>query len=161
MNPDFIIFVDGGCTSNPGNLAVGVVVCSPDHQIIVENARAVGSGTNNVAEYRALEHGICMANLIGAQRPLFCTDSDLVVKQVNHLWAMKGNDELKDAHARCTSALMNFSRWTVKHIPRERNRRADWLVTKFLGHSRALKSPPDITPVESNSDGRPGWRELA
>jgi hypothetical protein len=52
---------------------------------------------------------------------------------------------------------MEFDRWQVKHVPRERNRRADWLVCGLLGHARTLKNPPDVAPIECESDGHPGW----
>lgn len=161
MKPDLIAFVDGGCTSNPGVLAVAAVACSDNWQIIVENAVHAGTGTNNVAEYRALSHGICIANLLGARRPMFCTDSDLVVKQINGYWAMRGNEELKEAHSICHSELMRFNHFMVRHIPRERNKRADWLVCKLLGHSRTPKKPPSIDPVEHAGKWRPGWSEIS
>lgn len=157
MIPDVVVYCDGGCTSNPGSLATAAVACDTSGQVIVEGARHAGEGTNNVAEYRALEHAIQLAYLLDARKPLFVTDSKLVVQQVNGWWAMRGNPELKDAHARVTSALMDFEKWSVKHVPREKNRRADWLVTKLLGHQRALKNAPDVDPIDCDVAARPGW----
>lgn len=158
---DYVIFCDGGCTANPGRLAVAAVVCTPDYEPVLEQARLAGEGTNNVAEYRALVHGICLANLLGARRPTFLLDSQLVVKQVGGWWAMRGDSPLHCHHRRATSALMRFDRWWIKHVPREMNKRADWLVSGLLGHGRTLKKAPAIVPVEVGGDGRPGWSELA
>jgi ribonuclease HI len=160
MEPDAIVFCDGGCTANPGSLAVAAVVCSTTYQIILQSARHAGEGSNNVAEYRALSYAICMARLAGARRPLFCSDSALVVQQVNGYWAMTGSSPLHDEHACCTSMLMDFERWTLKHVPRERNKRADWLVSSLLGHSRTLKHAPEIAQVQHDGEGRPGWATL-
>lgn len=160
MQPDFVIFVDGGCSANPGDIAVAAVVCSPDYQKLVESARMAGQGTNNIAEYKALRHGIEMANLVGARRPMFLSDSNLVVQQVNGRWALKGNGDRSDLHAWCTSTLMKFDRWVLKHVPREQNKRADWLVCSLLGSSRTLKNPPPVAVVECDQEGRPGWSEL-
>jgi ribonuclease HI len=159
---DYLIFCDGGCTANPGDLAVAAVVCvpEPECEIVIEQARRAGHGTSNVAEYRALAHGIGLARLMGARRPLFCVDSALVAQQVNGWWAMRGSSELHREHARCASALMEFDRWVVKHVPRERNRRADWLVSGLLGHSRTLKKAPGVDPVATEGPGRPGWSQL-
>lgn len=159
MDPDFIVFMDGGCTANPGEIAVAAVVCTPAGELVTEMARHVGEGTNNVAEYKALIHAIHMANLVGARRPIFCSDSKLVVQQVNGRWAIRG--ELSYHHGECTSALMCFDRWLLQHVPREQNKRADWLVSRLLGHSRTLKKAPDVKPVCSDHEGMAGWSELA
>jgi ribonuclease HI len=161
MTPDYVIFSDGGCTANPGDIVVAAVVCTPDGEIITESARVAGSGTNNIAEYRALQFGIQLANLVGAQRPMFFSDSALVVQQINRLWAMKAGGELAVMHHRCAHALMKFDRWAIKHVPREQNKRADWLVCKQLGHSRTLKKAPEVSRVSCDTEGRPGWAHLA
>lgn len=156
---DYLVFYDGGCTANPGELAVAAVVCTPDFQPLVESVRRAGHGTNNVAEYRALRHAICMANLLGARRPTFLGDSELVVQQVNRWWTIR-NEDLKAEHDRVTSALMRFDRWWIRHVPREQNKRADWLVSGLLGHSRTLKKAPAVAAVAVGGEGRPGWSEL-
>lgn len=160
MIPDLAIYVDGGCTSNPGDLAVAAVVCTLEGELVVESARRAGVGTNNVAEYRALAHGICLANMLGALQPIFITDSLLVAQQVNGWWAMRGNQELQAEHRRCVDELMGFDRWVVKHVARTMNKRADWLVSSLLGHDRTLKNQPSVVPVEFDGDGRPGWSQL-
>jgi ribonuclease HI len=160
MKPDVVIFCDGGCTDNPGTIAVAAVVCSTDGEVVVESARMAGKGTNNVAEYRALRHAIHLANLVGAKRPMFFSDSNLVVQQVNRLWAMKAGGDLAEAHRQCVDALYSFDRWMIKHVPREQNKRADWLACNQLGHTRTLKNKPKISMVELEGDGRPGWSEL-
>jgi ribonuclease HI len=164
VNNDLIVFCDGGCTANPGLLAVAAVVCTPDDpvEILVEVARYAGEGTNNVAEYRALSHAVCMANLVGARQPMFCTDSRLVVQQVNGWWAVRGDPgaQLTQEYNRVTFQLMKFDRWWLKHVPREKNRRADWLVSSLLGHGRTLRKPPPVDPVTCETAGRPGWSQL-
>ena len=160
MNPDYVIFMDGGVTANPGTIAVAAVACSPEGELYLESSRKAGQGTNNVAEYRALRHAIELANLLGARRPMFLSDSMLIVQQVNHRWAIKAGGELALLHNHCTSALMVFDRWVLKHVPREQNKRADWLACRELGHKRTLKNPPAVSAVDCDQDGRPGWSEL-
>lgn len=161
MRADYVIFLDGGCTSNPGGqLAVAAVVCKPSFEVVMQLARGAGEGTSNMAEYRALRHAIAMANLVGARRPLFLSDSKLVVEQINGWWAVK-DPELHMLHGWCTGALMRFDRWLVKHIPREKNKRADYLVCQQLGHARTLKRPPAVQPVQCEHEGRAGWSQMA
>jgi ribonuclease HI len=162
VNPDLLVMFDAGCSSNPGRLAVAVVVCSPGYEVLFEGARLAGEGTSNVGEYRALETAIGVATTAGARRPAFLSDSMLVVQQVNGFWAVRGDpgSPLQRSHAHCTSALMAFDRWTLKHVPREQNKRADWLVSRALGHKRTLKSPPALTAVDAGGEGRPGWTHV-
>ena len=160
MSPDYVTFCDGGCTANPGDIAVAAVVCTPDGEIIVESARLSGQGTNNVAEYRALRHAIQLSNLVGARQPMFFSDSALVVQQVNGLWAMKAGGDLAVQHRHCVDALYKFDRWGLKHVPREQNKRADWLACKLLGHGRTLKNKPEVALVSCDHEGRPGWSQL-
>lgn len=160
MTPDLAIYVDGGCTANPGEIAVAAVACTLEGEVVVESTRHAGVGTNNVAEYRALAHGVCLANMLGARQPIFSTDSLLVVQQVNGWWAMRGNKELQTEHRRCVDELMGFDRWVVMHVSRTFNKRADWLVSSLLGHDRTLKNKPSATPVVFEGDGRPGWSQL-
>lgn len=161
MNPDYVIFLDGGITANPGGeIAVAAVVCTPEGELYIDSSKMAGQGTNNVAEYRALRHAVAMARLVGARRPLFLSDSMLIVQQINKWWAIK-NSDLAVEHGYCSSALMEFDRWQVKHIPREQNKRADWLACKQLGHGRTLKKPPEISRVSCDNEGQAGWAELA
>lgn len=161
MTPDYVVFCDGGCTANPGRIAVAAVVCTPEGEVITESARDAGEGTNNVAEYRALRHAIQLANLVGAREPLFISDSQLVVQQINRNWALNGDGERARLHGYCSSALMKFDRWLLQHVSREKNKRADWLVSSHLGHDRTLKKAPDVVPVQSDRDGTPGWSAIA
>jgi hypothetical protein len=61
---------------------------------------------------------------------------------------------------RCRTLLMEFDHWWLKHIPREKNKLADWLVCKELGHDRATKKTPKVELVDASGPGRPGWPEL-
>src|SRR4051812_2192701 len=161
MDPDAVIYFDGGLKP-PNRLAVAAVVCTPEGEIIIEEAREAGEGTSNVGEYRALVHAACLARLVGAHQPMFVSDSALVVQQINGFWAARGevDSPLVLEKNRCEAMLMRFDHWALKHVPRERNRRADWLVSTLLEHKRALKNPPPVHAVELSVAGRPGWATL-
>jgi len=162
VNHDYAVFFDGGHAN--GKLGVAAVVCDPSWTVVLEMAKFAGDGTSNVSEYRALAHAICMANLVGARWPIFMGDSLLVVQQINGYWATKGDpaSDLARAHSRCSGGLMRFDQWLLRHVPRERNKRADWLVSNLLGHARTLKKIPPVTPLELGEEvvGKPGWNTL-
>ena len=73
-----VLHVDGGARGNPGPAAIGVVVSSPDGEVLDEVAETIGVATNNVAEYRALLRGVERARALGATEVEIVNDSELV-----------------------------------------------------------------------------------
>jgi ribonuclease HI len=126
-----VVNVDGGARGNPGPAAVGVVVQSPEGEVLEERGERIGTATNNVAEYRALLLGIERAAELGAAELELVGDSELIVRQV------KGEYKVKDAtlrklHAEVKRALRPFERWSIRHVRREHNAEADRLVNQAL-----------------------------
>ena len=48
-------FFDGSASPNPGNVGLGACICF-EQNVICKSAKYGGTGTNNVAEYKALIH---------------------------------------------------------------------------------------------------------
>lgn len=156
---EFTIYCDGGLVStNPGEAAVAAVVINDVGELIIEQARRIGHATNNEAEYRALLFAINLANLVGARRPHFVVDSQLVEQQVIGWWAINGAN-LSRLHGLCTGSLMMFPEWSIQHVPRAQNKRADWLVNKLIrpDGDRTLKNPPEAGLEFRTGHIRPGW----
>ncbi len=82
------IFTDGGCSGNPGPAAIGVVI-KEGAKPIKTLARAIGQGTNNIAEYTALIVGLQEALILKADEVSVKTDSELMSKQVSGAYAVK------------------------------------------------------------------------
>ena len=62
-----IVEADGGSRGNPGLAGYGAVVWSNDRStVLAESKEAIGSATNNVAEYRGLIAGLTEASKLGA-----------------------------------------------------------------------------------------------
>jgi len=58
-------------------------------------------------------------------------DSQLIVKQVRGEW--NANDpELRERRVRVRELLERFDRWSIGHVPREINERADDLANEAL-----------------------------
>jgi ribonuclease HI len=126
-----VVNVDGGARGNPGPAAIAAVIATPDGEVLESRGGAIGTATNNVAEYRALLLGIELARARGASELELIGDSELIVKQV------KGEYRVKDAglrplHAQVRAALEDFERWTIRHVRREYNAAADALVNETL-----------------------------
>jgi ribonuclease HI len=123
--------VDGGARGNPGPAAIGVVVSDGDGEVLEERAEAIGTATNNVAEYRALLLGIERAAQLGASELELVGDSELIVRQVKGEYKVK-DATLRELHAEVKRALAPFERWSIRHVRREQNAEADRLVNEAL-----------------------------
>jgi ribonuclease HI len=117
-----VVHVDGGARGNPGPAAIGIVISTPDGDVLDEVAERIGSATNNVAEYRALLRGVERARGLGAREIEIVNDSELVAK----------HPAMKPLHAEATAALRGFDRWSIRSVPRAQNARADELVNEAL-----------------------------
>jgi ribonuclease HI len=126
-----VVHVDGGARGNPGPAAIGVVVSSPDGQVLDEVAERIGVATNNVAEYRALLRGVERARALGATEVEIVNDSELVAKQLTGAYKVK-HPAMKPLYAEALAALRSFDTWRVHSVPRGRNARADELVNQAL-----------------------------
>ena len=80
--------VDGACYPNPGNMAIGIVIYK-DGELFKKISEAIGYGTNNIAEYKALIRGLEEAKKINPERVDVYCDSQLVVKQINKKYKVK------------------------------------------------------------------------
>jgi len=125
------IWIDGGSRGNPGPSAIGVVVEDPGGNILDTASRAIGTATNNVAEYRALLAGLEMVERMGAREVEVASDSELLVKQMRGEYKVK-NEGLKPLYAEARRRADGFSRFAIRHVEREQNVRADALVNRAL-----------------------------
>ncbi len=80
--------IDGACYPNPGNMAIGIVIYK-DGELFKKISKAIGFGTNNIAEYKALIRGLEEAKKINPERIDVYCDSQLVVKQLNKIYKVK------------------------------------------------------------------------
>jgi len=80
--------VDGACYPNPGNMAIGIVIYK-DGELFKKISEAIGYGTNNIAEYKAVIRGLEEVKKINPERIDIYCDSQLVVKQLNKKYKVK------------------------------------------------------------------------
>jgi ribonuclease HI len=126
-----VLHVDGGARGNPGPAAIGVVISTPDGEVLDELAETIGVATNNVAEYRGLLRGLERARELGATKVEIVNDSELVARQLTGAYKVK-HPAMKPLHANAMAALREFERWSVRSVPRAENARADELVNQAL-----------------------------
>jgi ribonuclease HI len=126
-----VLHVDGGARGNPGPAAVGVVLATPDGDLVEERSARIGEATNNVAEYRAVLLGLERARELGASEIEIIGDSQLVARQLDGSYKVK-HPAMKPLHQEAMAALAGFDRWSIRTVPRAENARADELVNEAL-----------------------------
>jgi ribonuclease HI len=141
---------DGGSRGNPGPAAWGVVVLDDLGKPVTGHAGAIGRATNNVAEYRGLLEALALAERAGASDVTLFADSELVVKQMRGEYKVRHPD-LIPLHAEARRRVSRFTRFSIEHVPRERNKDADRLVNRALnlGDGSSVEERLDApTPAE-------------
>jgi ribonuclease HI len=131
VNQALVLHVDGGARGNPGPAAIGIVISTPDGNVVERVAETIGVASNNVAEYRALLRGLERAAALGASEIRVINDSEQVARQVMGIYKVK-HPAMQPLHADATKALRGFQSWSIESVPRARNAAADALVNQAL-----------------------------
>lgn len=145
-----IIHTDGGARGNPGPAAVGVVIETDNRKLIAEFGKRIGETTNNVAEYTAVREALAY---LKSQIPnpndqtkeknviQFFLDSNLVVQQLNGIFKVKDPNLRKlffdvRMYEHEIGGVVSYT-----YVPREKNRRADFLVNQALDGTSHVSLP--------------------
>ena len=124
------VYFDGASRGNPGPAAIGWVIVT-DGGIAAEGSERIGRTTNNQAEYEALVRALETAVEYGFDELRIRGDSQLIVKQVRGEW--DANDPtLREKRIRVRELLDRIGEWSIDHVPREINDRADELANEAL-----------------------------
>jgi ribonuclease H / adenosylcobalamin/alpha-ribazole phosphatase len=122
---------DGGARGNPGPAAFGYVLEAEDGSVLAEHGEAIGTATNNVAEYRALVAGLEKALELGVDDLEVVSDSELLVKQMRGEYKVK-NAALRELSLEAARLARQLESIAYKAVRREHNERADELVNDAL-----------------------------
>ncbi|MCU4754425.1 ribonuclease HI family protein [Halobacteria archaeon AArc-curdl1] len=124
------VYFDGGARGNPGPAGIGWVIVTSDG-IVAEGSETIGRATNNQAEYEALIAALEAARDYGYDELHVRGDSELIVKQVRGEYNTN-NPELREKRVTVHELLRHFDEWTLEHVPREVNSRADELANEAM-----------------------------
>lgn len=134
MTNKYKIFTDGGSRGNPGPAAIGVVIFDlEDNKKIHEISKCIGSATNNIAEYSAVEAAIDWVKEQSDHATTeFYLDSELVQRQLIGQYKVK-DPSLRQIFLRVREKVISLGgQITFIHVRREQNAEADTLVNKAL-----------------------------
>ncbi|MDQ3627662.1 MAG: bifunctional RNase H/acid phosphatase [Actinomycetota bacterium] len=160
-----IVEADGGARGNPGPAAYGSLLRDAGTgRVIAERAEAIGTATNNVAEYRGLLAGLELAREYAPDAAVEVRmDSKLVIEQMAGRWKIKHPDMRAIAIA-ASRVLPADVTWTW--VPRERNSAADTLVNAALDEvmgkrtrASARRVEPDVDDPRRYRNPMVGWRQ--
>ena len=132
-----ILYVDGAADLHSKTAGIGGVVYV-DGQEIATFSEPLFDKTNNESEYLALARGINLLHKLRFANVIIYADSQLVVNQVNGKYKVK-NDRMKVLHSKVLSLLQPFDKWTINHILRGKNKRADELSKLGMETARIEK----------------------
>jgi ribonuclease HI len=122
---------DGGSRGNPGPAAYGYVLESEDGHVLDARGEAIGTATNNVAEYRGLIAGLESALERGVDELEVVSDSELLVKQMQGEYKVK-NETLRTLQREAAELAAGLKRVTYTAVRRAHNELADSLVNEAL-----------------------------
>lgn len=123
--------IDGASRGNPGLSAIGIIVKNEQEKIIKEYAEFIGFRTNNQAEYEALKRALEICKEFDSKEITILSDSELLINQRNLKYKVR-NQELKIITREISTLEKNYEKILYKHIPREKNSKADWLANRAL-----------------------------
>ncbi len=131
-----VVFTDGGSRGNPGPAALGVFIQTEDGKELASIGKRLGETTNNVAEYSAIVEAFnwLLDNKLklAIEEIHFYMDSQLAYSQLNGLYKIK-NTQIREfiLEIRQKEAELGIP-ITYTHIPREQNKKADFMVNQAL-----------------------------
>jgi ribonuclease H / adenosylcobalamin/alpha-ribazole phosphatase len=122
---------DGGSRGNPGPAAYGYVLETDDGHVVDARGEAIGTATNNVAEYRGLLAGLQSALERGVDELEVVSDSELLVKQMRGEYKVK-NETLRALQQEAAELAARLDRISYTAVRRAHNELADRLVNEAL-----------------------------
>jgi ribonuclease HI len=132
--------IDGGARGNPGEAGCGIVLEAGGRR--EEHTLYLGITTNNVAEYAALLAALERSHALGLEELAIRSDSQLLVEQMNGGYRVKA-PHLKPLWLRARTLAAAFRRFSIVHVPRERNRAADALANRAVDHRASTLPRPE------------------
>lgn len=106
------VYFDGSCNPNPGEMGIGIHCPARNY----DRTEGMGYGTNNLAEWLALELGMAYALDFGKKGGAvwFFGDSQLVIRTMNNEQSVR-KTELSDVYSRCVALQDALKRAGIRY----------------------------------------------
>ena len=126
-----LLYSDGACRGNPGVGGAGALLVDSKGRVICSLKKFLGLCTNNIAEYKALILGLEAAVERRPKKLHIFIDSELLVKQVDGSYRVK-HKNLKPLMGKVRDLLSSLESYTIQHIDRSENKKADELANEAI-----------------------------
>jgi ribonuclease HI len=134
--PIFFGFVDGA-SRHTRNIASAAWVIYQFDQVVSSGGICLGPTTNNMAKYHTVIGLLTQASSLGISRIIIYLDSQLVVCQLNCIYAIHSPILLR-LHLQVRRLEGMFDYIEYRHIPRELNSVSDslanYIMDQYLAH---------------------------
>jgi ribonuclease HI len=134
--PIFFGFADGA-SRHTRNIASAAWVIYQFDQVVSSGGICLGPATNNMAEYHVVIGLLTQASSLGISRIIIYLDSQLVVFQLNRIYAIRSPILLR-LHLQVRRLERMFDYIEYRHIPRELNSVSDslanYIMDRYLAH---------------------------
>jgi ribonuclease HI len=134
--PIFFGFADGA-SRHTQNIASTAWVIYQFDQVVSSGGICLGPATNNMAEYHVVIGLLTQASSLGISRIIIYLDSQLVVRQLNRIYAIRSPILLR-LHLQVRHLERMFDYIEYRHIPRELNSVSDslanYIMDRYLTH---------------------------
>ena len=134
---DTDLFVDGAADLHSQTDGIGGAVFVEGKEIYCFSEPLLNK-TNNEAEYTALLKGVQTILELKLVNINIYSDSELIVNQIKGKYNIK-NDRMIVLHGQVMDALNGVKTWSIHHIRREKNKRADGLSKQGMAQAKAAK----------------------
>ena len=134
--PIFFGFTDGA-SWHAWNIASAAWVIYQFDQVVSSGGICLGLATNNMEEYHVVIGLLTQASSLGISRIIIYLDSQLVVRQLNRIYAIHSPILLR-LHLQVRRLERMFDYIEYRHIPRELNSVSDsldnYIMDRYLSH---------------------------
>ena len=134
---DADLFVDGAADRHSKTAGIGGAIYVQGKEIHSFSEPLLNK-TNNEAEYTALLKGVHTILELKLVNINIYSDSELIVNQVKGNYKIK-NDRMIALHGQVMDALNGVKTWSIHHIRREKNKRADGLSKQGMARAKAAE----------------------
>ena len=134
---DADLFVDGAADLHSQTAGIGGAVFVDGKEIYCFSEPLLNK-TNNEAEYTALLKGVKTILELKLVNINIYSDSELIVNQIKGKYNIK-NDRMIVLHGQVMDALNGVKTWSIHHIRREKNKRADGLSKQGMARAKAAE----------------------
>ena len=131
------LYVDGAADLHTKTAGIGGAI-SINGQEIMSFSEPLIDKTNNDAEYMAMIKGVHLSLELNITNLDIYSDSELIVNQINGKYKVK-NDRMKQLHSSVMFELNQMDHWSVTHVRRKKNTRADALSKNGMQKARDSK----------------------